>query len=728
MTIPGTDIFLDPVVPAPLVLLLGLLLAASALWTGSKTAARLPTGRRVTLLVLRLLAIALVLLVLMQPSRIENIPSPIREKVTLVAVDTSASMRQTDSGKLSRLDAVRTLLWDTGLEPKQGVGVSGDVRLFEFSANATPITKPLNEINAQGTITHFDDSIRTMLGSLGPAQGTNGIFLLTDGHDFQLTNPSQTGLAARMRQAPIYAIPFGGAGIVRDLSVRITSYQPVYYVRQLIRINAAVRLLGCSYEKINVTLYREGKPLQRTSLVAKEEASLPVQFETTEPEPGQYEYEVKVEPVQGEVNSSNNSAATYANVLDKKIRVLMLEGEPYWDSTFLLRALRRNSKFDTDSVTQYAPGKVRVIRTGDSRAEFKTPESVADWSAYDVVVLGRGVDRILTAPQVDGLLAFIEKYGGAVVFSRADAFSGGPGDSLQPVTWKAPVPDSAGVLAAAKEGRGSAPTRLLSEPAAHSLPPAVGFYEAENPKTLTATLANGVAQAEYPAILHRRHGAGQVMSVGVDGLWRWAFNAQADPANPLFDKFWDQTILWLMSGRAVNPGQTYTFRADAANIPLGETIRFRVTARKADARMAPVPVTIEKEHTEAGRFACAQAAGDVSMLSGEFLPQTAGKYTAKAVLPDGTTQTARFFVFQDNEEETDVAADPAYLRRLCEASGGKVIAREEFSRMLTAAKEVPLQDTPRTRKIPLWDRLAFFWALGLIFGAEWHLRRRWGLC
>jgi hypothetical protein len=642
-------------------------------------------------------------------------------------VDTSASLRQTDAGKLSRLDAACTLLWDTGLGPKQGVGAASDVRLFEFSENATPVTQPLNEIKAQGATTRFDDSIRTMLGSLGPAQGINGIFLLTDGHDFQLTNPSQTGLAARMRQAPIYAIPFGGAGIVRDISVRITSYQPVYYVRQLIRINASVRLLGCAYEKVNVTLYREGKPMQHASLVAKEETSLPVQFETTEPEPGQYEYEVKVEPVPGEVNPNNNSAATYANVLDKKIRVLLLEGEPYWDSTFLLRALRRNEKFDTDSVTQYAPGKVRVIRTGDTQAEFKMPESLGDWSTYDVVILGRGVDRILTAPQVEGMMGFVEKYGGAVVFSRADAFSGGPGDSLQPVTWKAPMADFAGVLTAAKDGRGAAPTRLLSDPASRSLPPAVGFYEAVDPKALTATLANGVAQSEYPAIFHRRHGAGQVMSVGVDGLWRWAFNAQTDPANPLFDKFWDQTILWLMSGRAINPGQTYTFRADTANIPLGEKIRFRVSSRLADARMGPVPVSIEKERADAGRINCAQG-GDGGTLTGEFLPQTIGKYTAKAVLPDGSTQTARFFVFQDNEEETDVAADPAYLRRLCEASGGKVIGRDEFSRMLTATKEVPLHDTPRTRKVPLWDRLSFFWVLGLMFGAEWHLRRRWGFC
>ena len=34
----------------------------------------------------------------------------------------------------------------------------------------------------------------------------------------------------------------------------------------------------------------------------------------------------------------------------------------------------------------------------------------------------------------------------------------------------------------------------------------------------------------------------------------------------------------------------------------------------------------------------------------------------------------------------------------------------------------------RTRKITLWDRAWFFWLIGALFGADWYLRRKWGLC
>jgi hypothetical protein len=33
-----------------------------------------------------------------------------------------------------------------------------------------------------------------------------------------------------------------------------------------------------------------------------------------------------------------------------------------------------------------------------------------------------------------------------------------------------------------------------------------------------------------------------------------------------------------------------------------------------------------------------------------------------------------------------------------------------------------------TRLTSAWDRWWIFWAIGLLFGSDWYLRRRWGLC
>ena len=128
----GLGLVLDPLVPVPLVGFLALLVGALTLWVYLRTAARLSPLRRWILLLLRLGGVALVLLILLQPSRQERLPSERRDKFTLVAVDASRSMRQTDSGRRSRLDAARELLWESGAVPRRaGEPPPAEIRLLD---------------------------------------------------------------------------------------------------------------------------------------------------------------------------------------------------------------------------------------------------------------------------------------------------------------------------------------------------------------------------------------------------------------------------------------------------------------------------------------------------------------------------------------------------------------------------------------------------------------------
>lgn len=723
------QLIFDPLVPIPLIVLLGLVLGGLTFWVYRITGARLSLGKQITLLVLRFGALALALLILLQPSKIESLPSPIRDKVTLVAVDTSRSMRQADAGKLTRFAAARELLWNAGLASREGLPAPDDVRLFRFAENASPLTQALTELKADGLSTRFHPSIQTMLGSLTAEEGAHALFLLTDGHDFELVPPAKTALAARNRQVPIYAVVFGAEGNVRDLSVRMSSYQPFYYAKQTVRINALLRPLGCPYETLEVALLREGQVVQHRSVVIKDEVQVPLLFEVTEPKSGQFEYEIRVSPLPGEIDAANNSAVTYLNVIDKKIRVLALEGQPYWDSTFLQRSLRRNDKLDLDSVVYYARDRLRVIRTDQRLKPFEMPGTPAAWNQYDLVILGKGIDEMLKPPQIEALTQYVDQLGGVVVFSRGEAFSGKAGAALQPVTWGKSLSQRSS-LKVGREGQGIAPFKLLSAAAAQNgvLPELLGSYEAGERKPLSATLAELDSGSAFPAMVHRRFGAGQVLSVGVDGLWRWAFNAKTEGTNTVFDRFWDQTTLWLMGGRDFMPGTAFTFRADTANVLLGEKIRFRVVQREPDPKLGRVPFSVRREGQELARLACAaSSAGEGPRLTAEFLPEQTGRYVAESQLPDGTKQTVRFIVYRDDVEETEVAADLPYLRRLCEGSGGHVLRPEEFAAALRSVKVAPVDGAPQSRKVTLWDRTEFFWLIGLLFGADWYLRRRWGL-
>ena len=110
------------------------------------------------------------------------------------------------------------------------------------------------------------------------------------------------------------------------------------------------------------------------------------------------------------------------------------------------------------------------------------------------------------------------------------------------------------------------------------------------------------------------------------------------------------------------------------------------------------------------------------------MPERVGRYRASARFPDGTTQDSRFVVFTENQEETEVATDAGGLRRLCESSGGRLLEPADLARLLKELDAERTDRTPISRVRPVWNVAWVFYLTGLLFGLDWFLRRRWGLC
>jgi hypothetical protein len=726
----NTGIVFDPIFPFGAVVALGVALFALTFVVYRGVGSRISGFQAFVLLAFRLIGVAAVVLLLLQPSCVEPIQPPQIDRVTVLAIDNSRSMAQRDVEAGTRMDAAKNLLRDADLLTLADAPANPLIRMFRFSETATPLAGA-GELDASGPTTRIHSSVSGILSSLRANEGARAIVLFSDGHDFELVNPAKTGLATRARQTPIYAIPFGRQGKVRDASVRITSYLPYTYVKQKARITAALRLVGCELEKLKVDLQREGKVVQTQILQAGEESELPVTFEVTEPAVGQYEYEIHVTPLNGENDTENNSALTFLNVIDQQIQVLFVEGEPYWDTTFLQRSLMRNEKVNVDSITLYAEGKARTVRKVPNPQPLKIPGTLEEWKHYDIVVLGRSVDKVITANGIPILEQYVKTAGGTVVFSRGRAFGEHSARTdLEPVTWGNTVSEHIR-LQVSREGQQIAPFRVLAAEAndPDKVPELIAARTVVEKKPLAASLAATVGTTN-PGMIHRQVGSGQVLSIGVDGLWRWGFNAKVEGTNTLFDRFWDQMILWLMAGRDFLPAQKYSLRASTANVPLGEKIYFRALSREATSGLRDIPLVIRNRGQEIARTTLSSrgsGSSDGDKLVGEFLPGKAGKCEAVARFPDGSEQTARFIVFDENLEQIDVATDITYLRKLCESSGGRLLKPEELGKFLRELSNDRGESNPQTRLVSLWDRVWVFWAIGLAFGFDWFLRRRWGL-
>src|SRR3569833_3661782 len=132
-------IIYEPILPPIVIALITIVLLLATVRIYWRVGKSIERWRTILLTLFRLAGIALVILLLLQPSRREILPPPIRDRVTLVGVDSSASMKQRDAGSKTRLDAAKDLLANANIVGQNGIASAPRLRLFEFRDDARPV-------------------------------------------------------------------------------------------------------------------------------------------------------------------------------------------------------------------------------------------------------------------------------------------------------------------------------------------------------------------------------------------------------------------------------------------------------------------------------------------------------------------------------------------------------------------------------------------------------------
>ncbi|MEX2577681.1 MAG: vWA domain-containing protein [Verrucomicrobiales bacterium] len=723
----------EPMFPPVFIVLLALVLGLMAVRTYWHVGMRLMAKRRVSLALLRLLAIGVLAALLFQPMIEETEPRRHPNRVTLVAIDTSRSMGEADSaGQMRRLDAARRILAESGLMTTEKEA-PGEVRLFAFSGGSRPLASgELPAVDAVGETTLFHQSVSEVLDALGKDEHGVGLFLFSDGHDFEMVSAERTAQLARSKHVPIYPIALGTQQTIPDVSLHIASYQPYTFVKQQSRLQAAVRLMGGEARSLRVELLREGKLVRDRRISVEPGWEVPVNFDVGEPEPGQYEYEIRVTPLPGEREIDNNSAFTFLNVTDARIPVLLVEGSPHWDTTFLRRTLTQNDRVELTTVLSFGKKGPMVMGTGSEGKSGTIPESAADFGAYPLLILGRETDRVLSEEQLRALAEAVEEGGSTVVFARGKPGDNAIFDELAPALWSEAATGPVRVVKGRSVGQ-MVPLELLATApgGAESLPELPIARVVEPPKTLAAVEAlaeDSGQQSSTPAIIHRRHGRGQVLAIAVGGLWKWSLNQRSESTNNLYDAFWNQMLLNLVARSNANPGTEARLTVSSANLKVGERIQFtlypgldqpppvapQIKVFRDDEAVADVPLEKEENGT---------------VWQGSMVAKDAGRHRG-VIHVGGKSHECRFAVYVEARETTELAPDFAYLRKLAEVSGGRLLDAAGLREVVAGLDRVAVAESnapPVVKRRSAWDRASVFYLLFALLGLEWFLRRRWGL-
>lgn len=711
---------------------------------------RVAGRRRGTIITLMKISIALPLVVLLNPTWVVELPPPAGKPVVTILVDRSASMATEESEETRYYEAVR-------LARKYAENLTDrfEVETRVFDVTSEQVTSELLE----GQLLESDatDLATVIEESLGENPQGQAIVLLSDGvHNAGggATRVQDSVEKARAMAAPIYVQAIGGKANVKDLDVSLDLPQEMAFAGQTLPVRVRLRQRGAVAERVNITLSLDDEVVdeQEVSLVGADmvEAMLPVRQE----ESGLYRYEVSVAGQPGEVTTLNNKATLLVRVVDEPVKVLVLEGKPYWDSKFLLRLLSSDEAVELTSIIRLAPNRFvyrEISRPVSEAADSETTEStreesweilsnveqtVADpeWlSEFQVVVLGRDAEVYLDDERVESVRRWLVEQNGALVCMR-----GSPSSTvsqrlgaLMPVRWS-PSREHRFRVALTESGE-SMPWLAFSENRIGSLPSLAAVARPERPKPLAVVLASAAGEEGNiePVISYQPIGAGRVVVVEGAGMWRWAFlNESHQEHDEAYGRLWRSLIRWLVSSTGMLPSQKHSLRSDKVTFYPSEQSSATLLVRESESSQSP-QVRLTGSTLETPQMFPASPAGDTpGQFRVVFGQLEEGQYNAQLVGADSEDLSGKtsFDVRGNLTERLNIASRPDLLGMIAKGSGGAVLDGGDPSQLTSLLKQ-QLADIfpPRVQRIPAWDRWWVLVGVLTLWVVSWGLRRRSGL-
>ncbi len=744
----------DPYIPlalwVPLALAAAGLLAAYALTSRGRMLGR----RRGAILALMGIAAAVPLAVLLNPTWMDRVPPPSGKPLLSVLVDASASMDVHDAPQQ------RSRYQDACRIAKAMVKDLGDryeVRLRSFAAESSPTgIEALEAKRPDGAATDLAAAIDSALDSEQP-QGQAVLLLSDGGHNVGGTaRLRDTTARAKSQATPVFTHVIGGPAEVRDLEVEVQRPQELAFVRQQVPVAVTLRQRGSLAPQATLRLLLEGKEIEKRTARLVPNGTTEQVFNVKQDAAGLFRYEVLADPLPGEVTAANNNSPLLLRVVDQPVRVLLLEGKPYWDTKFLIRSLSMDESVELTAVVQLAEGRLlerKIARHGKTADEQwaigkDAGKFLADRKAlasYQIVILGRSAEVFLSDEALTRITKWLDSDDGSLV-----CFRGAPSskisqrlDELMPVRWTASAETrfraqwtDAGQALRWLPGEGETDPLTAMPALATTAQPKVKPYVA----TVLATNAGGgrpgvPGAPTVPLVTYRAAGSvgsGRVVAVEGAGMWRWAFlPPQHQDRDELYGSLWRSLIRWLVTNAGMLPSQRLALRAEKSTFTTEENAVVTLQVREDRWTGGTPQVEISGPAlAEPRSVACKPWGNAAGQYHADLGRLAEGRYRVRVVgaAKDETSAEAALDVRGNLKERLDVAARPANMTWIAQASGGAELERAEPQELAKRFDEHIQRSRPeRVIRTAAWDRWWLLVGAFALWGTTWGLRRWSGL-
>lgn len=606
----------------------------------------------------------------------------------------------------------------------------------------------------------FDDQLRTASIPWQAPEGkattlyravaqtrADATLILSDGHDTtrELTRVD-TSPAGRL-----FAVPVGAPRSAPDLALQAWPESDRLFEDQSTTITASIQQSGFEGQTAVIELLNEGELID-SQTVTLTRRSTTARFSVTPPlETGSAvqanHYTARVRLAEGDESyPDNNAEDIFIQTSRGQIKVLLLEGEPYWDTRSLARLITNHPRFDLTAL--YAYGNERRIQLIGENVEAGS-DPTRQIEAFDIVILGRQVQRLVDAGFADRLSNYVRS-GGAVVFARGqpipsdlmDAASRALRNGLDPISpvgWADPVlgemrvrlsesTDARGPLAGLGEGE------LLSR-----LPGMLAATRIDGRKSASLVLLEQQSKdaPAMAAMTSLRVGSGVSLAVLTEGLWRWELLPGMDEADAevesVYGVLWVRALQWLANGGAFLPGQSIALEADRLTADVKQTINLRISTRYVETGYLDLEITAQHSDGTSQRLTPTRSDSSGTYRAA-FTPKQTGVYTINLTTPNradliepGQPLTTRLAVIDRSPERRDTSAKPELLKQLVEPTGGKCLNLGEIDPLIDYLQTLQALRGSEDTVDYAFNTWPVFALIAGCLGLEWMIRRRMGL-
>jgi uncharacterized membrane protein len=687
------------------------------------------------------MTLLLIVLFLLRPVRFVQAQGA-RDSVVAILVDTSRSMRLADIGA-PRIERARELVQ----ELQQTIAADFRTELFTFGeslgrADLSQLAAEARRSDLSGALSALADRYQT--------ERLAAVIVLSDGGD---TATHEAG-TSRQLNVPVFTVGIGTPSISRDREVvNLTAGEPLLSDSS-IDLSLSATSIGFGTAPMHVRLTGNGRPIETRQLRPAADGAPLHEVFTVSPSPDSPTvYAVEIPVDSGELVAENNSRRILVPPQGRRRRVLVVEGAPGFEHTFLKRALARDPSLEIDSVVRKGQNEegrdTFFIQAASSRAAALAsgyPTKRAELFLYDAIIFGNVGGDFFSRDQLEMTADFVAARGGGLLVLGARSFerAGLVGTALEEVlpvdltdrrvavarTGAAPA---ANVIALTPDGASHSATRLAvtledNRKRWSQLPPlaSVAAAGAPRPGAQILAVASDAGGELRPLIVTQRYGLGRSLVFAGEASWRWRMLMPA--TNTTHELVWRQLTRWLAASASerieltpaavslAGTSETISMLVrDEEFEPISNAeVTIRVRAPGGQERSVPAALA----DPGAGRYRAAvrfDQAG-VHMIAGDV------RRGSQAL----GTVTRPMLVGGSDVELSEPRLNEAVLRRIAESTSGRYLAASDAATLPSLLRESGIGNPPMEMQ-DLWHNTWSLVALVALLAAEWLVRRRVGL-